>query len=67
MLYVSTRGILNKKTGVDVRNNQIVDLEHAGILDSFTSIDEALKNSCSIATSYLRTNCIIKKETTQNK
>ncbi|MBP5446096.1 MAG: hypothetical protein J6Y28_08000 [Acholeplasmatales bacterium] len=62
-----SKKLRNKKTGVDVRNNQIVDLEYAGILDSFTSIDEALKNSCSIATSYLRTNCIIKKETTQNK
>ena len=56
-----------KNIGVDVRNNNRVNLYKVGILDSYTSIDEALKNACSIACSYLRTNCIIKKETTQKK
>ena len=56
-----------KNIGVDVRTNTKVNLYKTGILDSYTSIDEALKNACSIACSYLRTNCIIKKETTQKK
>jgi chaperonin GroEL (HSP60 family) len=60
--------VLNAKgTGVNVLENRTVSLSHWGILDSFKSIDEALKNSGSIACSYLRTNCIIKKETTQSK
>ena len=56
-----------KNSGVDVRKNKIVDLRVQGILDSYTSIDEALKNASSIACSYLRTNCLIKKGITQNK
>lgn len=60
--------ILNiKNTGLDVTTNKVVDLERHGILDSYASIDEALKNASSIACSYLRCNCLIKKETTQNK
>lgn len=56
-----------KNSGVDVRKNKIVDLRVQGILDSYTSIDEALKNASSIACSYLRTNCLIRKGITQNK
>lgn len=56
-----------KNSGVDVRTNEIVNLAAHGILDSYTSIDEALKNASSIACSYLRTNCLIKKGITQNK
>ena len=56
-----------KNLGVDVTNGETYDLYRRGIIDSFTSIDEALKNSCSIATSYLRTNCLIQKGITQNK
>ena len=56
-----------KNIGVDVRTNQLVNLQAHGILDSYTSIDEALKNASSIACSYLRTNCLIKKGITQNK
>lgn len=56
-----------KNAGVDVRTNEIVNLYAHGILDSYTSIDEALKNASSIACSYLRTNCLIKKGITQNK
>ena len=56
-----------KNLGVDVRTNKIINLNASGILDSYTSIDEALKNASSIACSYLRTNCLIKKGITQNK
>ena len=58
---------LNENFGVDVRTNTIQDLYFIGIIDSYTSIDEALKNASSIACSYLRTNCLIKKGITQNK
>ena len=57
----------SKNKGVDVRTNKVVNLMNQGILDSYSSIDEALKNASSIACSYLRTNCLIKKGTTQNK
>lgn len=56
-----------KNTGVDVTSNRLVNLQACGILDSYTSIDEALKNASSIACSYLRTNCLIRKGVTQNK
>lgn len=56
-----------KSTGINVVEGRLVDLLHWGILDSFTSIDEALKNAGSIACSYLRTNCLIRKGITQNK
>ena len=59
--------LATKNSGVDVRTNSIVNLSAHGILDSYTSIDEALKNASSIACSYLRTNCLIKKGITQNK
>ena len=59
--------LVAKNLGVDVRTNKIVNLNASGILDSYTSIDEALKNASSIACSYLRTNCLIKKGITQNK
>lgn len=53
--------------GMDVTTNSIVNLKSKGILDSYLSIDEALKNASSIACAYLRTNTIMQKETTQNK
>ena len=53
--------------GMDVTKNKLVDLKDEGILDSYLSIDEALKNASSIACAYLRTNTIMQKETTQNK
>ena len=56
-----------RNSGVDVRTNRLVNLSAHGILDSYTSIDEALKNSSSIACSYLRTNCLIRKGVTRNK
>ena len=61
------RYLMNKRTGVDVRNNKIVNLYDEGILDSYKSIDEALKNASSIACSYLRLNSLIRKGITQNK
>ena len=53
--------------GMDVTKNKLVDLRAAGILDSYLSIDEALKNASSIACAYLRTNTLMQKETTQQK
>ena len=53
--------------GIDVTKGVLVNLKNAGILDSYLSIDEALKNASSIACAYLRTNTLIMKETTQNK
>ena len=53
--------------GMDVTQGKLVDLKKQGILDSYLSIDEALKNASSIACAYLRTNTIMQKETTQNK
>ena len=63
------RGLLDKdkNIGVDVTTNKTVNLIASGILDSYASIDEALKNAGSISCSYIRTNCIIRKETTQSK
>jgi chaperonin GroEL len=40
--------------GVDVTTGNIIDLQEAGIIDSFSSIDSALKNAVSIASNYLR-------------
>lgn len=57
-----------KGAGIDVRSGIMVDLLKSGIIDSYLSIDEALKNSSSIASSYIRTNTLIKKEEiTHNK
>ena len=53
--------------GMDVTQNKLVNLKEQGILDSYLSIDEALKNASSIACAYLRTNTIMQKETTQHK
>ena len=52
---------------MDVTQNKLVNLKEQGILDSYLSIDEALKNASSIACAYLRTNTIMQKETTQHK
>lgn len=56
------RKLLCKGTlGLDVRSGEIVDLLDAGIIDSFYSIDQALKNAVSIASGYLRAYTLIKK------
>ena len=57
----------DKNLGIDVTTGKLVDLKKQGILDSYLSIDEALKNASSIACAYLRTNTLIQKEVTQNK
>lgn len=47
---------------IDVVTKQIVDLEKAGIVDSYASIDTSLKNAVSIAANYLRAYILIKKD-----
>lgn len=49
----------NSKLGLDVNSNKVVDLYNAGIIDSFTSIDTAVRNAQSIACSYLKAYIII--------
>lgn len=51
----------NKEYGLDVRTGLGVDLQNAGIMDSFDSVDKAIQNAMSIATQYLRTYILIKK------
>lgn len=58
------RASAESTVGMDVTKNKLVDLRAAGILDSYLSIDEALKNASSIACAYLRTNTLMQKETT---
>lgn len=58
------RASAERTVGMDVTKNKLVDLRAAGILDSYLSIDEALKNASSIACAYLRTNTLMQKETT---
>jgi chaperonin GroEL len=45
--------------GLDVQNNCIVNLYEKGIIDSFTSIDTAIRNAKSIACSYLKAYILI--------
>lgn len=52
---------LGSHEGYDVRTGQVVNLLRAGIIDSFDSIDTALKNASSIASNYLRTYILITK------
>ena len=49
----------NSKLGLDVKSNQIKDLKENGIIDSFTSIDTAIRNAQSIACSYLKAYILI--------
>jgi chaperonin GroEL (HSP60 family) len=53
---------LGSNEGYDVKSSTVVDLEQAGIIDSFDSIDTALKNAGSIASNYLRAYILITKE-----
>lgn len=46
--------------GYDVRTNKQVNLLEAGIIDSFDSIDNAIKNAASIAANYLRAFIVLK-------
>jgi chaperonin GroEL (HSP60 family) len=52
--YVSNDG-----TGLDARTGLEVDLLDAGIVDSYASIETAIKNASSIACSYLRAYVLI--------
>ena len=51
--------LFDSKRGLDARTGLEVDLLDAGIIDSYTSIETALKNATSIATSYLRAYTLI--------
>lgn len=54
---------LNYTTGINVKTGKLEpDLKKAGIIDSFDSIDEALKNAVSIAANYLRGYILIRKD-----
>ena len=64
---IDWRSNAEHNVGMDVTQNKLVDLKAQGILDSYLSIDEAIKNASSIACAYLRTNTIMQKETTQSK
>lgn len=44
----------DKNRGLDVAKNEIVSLLNEGIIDSYTSIETAIKNAQSIACSYLK-------------
>ena len=52
---------LGSHEGYDVKTGQVVNLIQAGIIDSFDSIDTALKNAGSIASNYLRAYILITK------
>lgn len=45
--------------GYNVKTGMVVNLVHEGIIDSFDSIDTALKNASSIASNYLRAYILI--------
>jgi chaperonin GroEL (HSP60 family) len=61
-LELDEKEIVNAKLGLDVKSKKIVDLVQAGIIDSFASIDQSLKNAGSIASNYLRAYILIKKD-----
>lgn len=50
---------LNPERGLDARTGLEVKLYDAGIIDSYTSIETAIKNASSIACSYLRAYILI--------
>ena len=52
---------LGSPEGYDVKSGKVVNLIQAGIIDSFDSIDTALKNAGSIASNYLRAYIVITK------
>lgn len=51
-----------KREGVDVTTGLKVDLIDAGIIDSYTSVYQSIKNATSIATNYLRAYTLIKEK-----
>lgn len=52
---------LGYSQGYNVRTGTLVDLTQEGIIDSFDSIDTAIKNAGSIASNYLRAYILIAK------
>ena len=56
-----TLSLLGYNEGYDVKTGMVCDLKKAGIIDSFDSIDTALKNAGSIASNYLRAYILIAK------
>jgi len=52
----------NVEFGVDVKANEFGNLVELGIVDSYTSVDSALKNAASVASQYLRAYTLIGKE-----
>ena len=50
----------DKTTGLDVQTGKEVDMINAGIIDSYTSVQQAIVNAQSIATSYLKSYILIK-------
>lgn len=61
-LHKPKRCILeDKKLGLDVKTNTIKNLKDYGIIDSFTSIDTAIRNAQSIACNYLKAYILINK------
>lgn len=52
----------NENEGIDVNTRKTVNLVDAGIIDSYSSIQHALNNALSIATSYLKVYMLIKNK-----
>lgn len=53
--------LFDKRIGLDAKTGLEVDLLDAGIVDSYASIESAIKNASSIACSYLRAYILINK------
>lgn len=58
-LEASDKLLDDKERGLDARTGLDVNLYDAGIIDSYTSIETAIKNAASIACSYLRAYILI--------
>ena len=56
---VPTEVLESEDKGLDVKTGEVVKLLDAGIVDSVTSVTEAIKNATSIATEYLRAYILI--------
>lgn len=56
---INTKVLDTEDEGLDVRTGKPVKLLDAGIIDSVTSVKEAIKNAASIATEYLRAYILI--------
>lgn len=61
-LEVDIKKISSPNYGLNVKTKEYVDLVVDGIIDSYASIDQSLKNSSSIACNYLRAYILIKKD-----